>query len=96
MNSLGEKIRALRETKGLLLRQVAAHLEIDTALISKIERGERRLTREQVIQLANYNNFTDKELLTPWLSDKVLDTINSDPFAMLGLNKAKTILKTLV
>jgi transcriptional regulator with XRE-family HTH domain len=96
MNSLGEKLRTIRETKSLLLRQVAAYLEIDTALISKIERGERRLTREQVIKLANFYNVTDEELLTLWLSDKVLDTIDSDPFAMQGLNKAKTILKTLL
>ena len=96
MNSLGEKIRTIRESKGLLLRQVAAHLEIDTALISKIERGERRLTREQVIKLAKFYNVTDEELLTLWLSDKLLDTIENDPFAMQGLNKAKTILKTLL
>jgi transcriptional regulator with XRE-family HTH domain len=96
MNSLGEKIRAIRESKSLLLRQVAAHLEIDTALISKIERGERRLTREQVIKIAKFYNVTDEELLTLWLSDKVLETINSDPFAMQGLNKAKNILKTLL
>lgn len=96
MNSLGEKIRTIRESKSLLLRQVAAHLEIDTALISKIERGERRLTREQVIKLAKFYNVTDEELLTLWLSDKLLDTIENDPFAMQGLNKAKTILKTLI
>jgi HTH-type transcriptional regulator, competence development regulator len=95
MNSLGEKIRTIRESKSLLLRQVAAHLEIDTALISKIERGERRLTREQVIKLAKFYNVTDEELLTLWLSDKLLDTIENDPFAMQGLNKAKNILKTL-
>lgn len=95
MNSLGEKIRTIRESKCLLLRQVAAHLEIDTALISKIERGERRLTREQVIKLAKFYNVTDEELLTLWLSDKLLDTIENDPFAMQGLNKAKNILKTL-
>ncbi len=95
MNSLGEKIRTIRESKNLLLRQVAAHLEIDTALISKIERGERRLTREQVIKLAKFYNVTDEELLTLWLSDKLLDTIENDPFAMQGLNKAKNILKTL-
>lgn len=96
MNSLGKKIRTIRESKSLLLRQVAAHLEIDTALISKIERGERRLTREQVIKLAKFYNVTDEELLTLWLSDKLLDTIENDPFAMQGLNKAKTILKTLL
>jgi transcriptional regulator with XRE-family HTH domain len=96
MNSLGEKIRTIRESKSLLLRQVAAHLEIDTALISKIERGERRLTREQVIKLAKFYNVTEEELLTLWLSDKLLDTIENDPFAMQGLNKAKNILKTLL
>jgi transcriptional regulator with XRE-family HTH domain len=96
MNSLGEKIRTIRESKSLLLRQVAAYLEIDTALISKIERGERRLTREQVTKLAKYYNVTDEELLTLWLSDKLLDTIENEPFAMQGLNKAKTILKTLI
>jgi transcriptional regulator with XRE-family HTH domain len=96
MNSLGEKIRTIRESKSLLLRQVAAHLEIDTALISKIERGERRLTREQVIKLAKFYNVSDEELLTLWLSDKLLDTIENDPFAMQGLNKAKNILKTLL
>ena len=39
--TFGETIRHIRENKGMLLRQVAATLEIDTALISKIERGER-------------------------------------------------------
>ncbi len=96
MNSLGEKIRTIRESKSLLLRQIAAHLEIDTALISKIERGERRLTREQVIKLAKFYNVTDEELLTLWLCDKLLDTIENDPYAMQGLNKAKNILKTLL
>ncbi len=95
MNSLGEKIRTLRESKGILLRQVAAYLEIDTALISKIERGERRLTRDQVIKLSVYYNVSEEILLTFWLSDKVLDTIDKDPFALQGLNKAKTILKSL-
>ena len=96
MNSLGEKIRTLRESKSILLRQVAAYLEIDTALISKIERGERRLTRDQVTKLAKFYKVSDEELLTLWLSDKLLDTIENEPFAMQGLNKAKTILRTLI
>jgi len=38
----GNKIRKLREEKGLVLRQLAAALEIDTATMSKIERGDRQ------------------------------------------------------
>ncbi len=41
MNKFGELLRSRRETKQLLLRHVAAELDIDTAMLSKIERGEK-------------------------------------------------------
>lgn len=93
MNTLGEKIREIRENQNLLLRQVAAYLEIDTALISKIERGERRLTREQVVKVAKYYKVSDEELLTLWLCDKVLDTVSNDPYALKGLKRAVNTIK---
>ena len=42
---LGNKIRSLRDEQGILQHQVAAHLEIDTPMFSKIERGDRRAKR---------------------------------------------------
>ena len=39
---LGKKIKELREEQKLLQRQLAAILEIDTPMFSKIERGDRR------------------------------------------------------
>jgi transcriptional regulator with XRE-family HTH domain len=75
---LGYRIRELREKKNLLLRQVAAHIEVDTALISKIERGERKATKEQVIQIAQFLNANEDELLTLWLADKVESAISED------------------
>ena len=39
---LGNKIRSLRDEQGILQRQLAAYLEIDTPMFSKIERGDRR------------------------------------------------------
>ena len=50
----GNRIKELREEQGLLQRQLAAFLEIDTPMFSKIERGDRRAKREQVIKLADY------------------------------------------
>ena len=41
----GEILRESREKKGLLLRQVAALLEMDTAILSKVERGELQESR---------------------------------------------------
>ncbi|MBK7640809.1 MAG: helix-turn-helix transcriptional regulator [Bacteroidetes bacterium] len=93
MNSLGEKIRTIRESKSLLLRQVAAYLEIDTALISKIERGERRLTRDQVVKLAKFFNASEEEFIALWLCDKVIGAVDNDPFATQGIKKALTKIK---
>ena len=47
----GKKIRELRDEHDVLQRQLAALLEIDTPTFSKIERGDRRAKREQVIKL---------------------------------------------
>ena len=49
MKTFGNIIRHKREEKGLLLRQVAAALEIDQALLSKIERGQRNAKKQLVL-----------------------------------------------
>lgn len=48
MNYFGTRRRELSEEKELLLRQLAATLEIDTALLSKIELGDSRADRDLV------------------------------------------------
>lgn len=75
---LGDKIKELREEHGVLQRQLAALLDIDTPMFSKIERGDRYAKRTQVIQLAEYFNIDKNELLTLWLADKVLDAIEDE------------------
>ena len=75
---LGNKIRSLRDEQGILQRQVAAYLEIDTPMFSKIERGDRRAKRSQVTKLAEYFHLEDKELLTLWLADRILDAIEGE------------------
>ena len=72
------KSRAWSTTKGVLQRQLAALLEIDTPMFSKIERGDRRAKRTQVIQLAEYFKIDKNELLTLWLADKVLDAVEDE------------------
>ena len=51
---LGDKIKELGEEHGVLQRQLAALLEIDTPIFSKIERGDRYAKRTQIIQFAEY------------------------------------------
>ena len=79
VNHLGQKIRELRASQNLLLRQVAAELEVDTALMSKIERGDRNASKQQVIEIAKYLKANEEELLTLWLADKIESTIVEEP-----------------
>ena len=93
MKKLGQELRKIRESKNILLRQVASYLEIDTAMISKIERGERNLNRKQVIKLAKYYNVSEDEFLTLWVCDKILNVVENEPFALKGMQKALKTLK---
>ena len=90
---LGNKIRSLRDEQGILQRQVAAYLEIDTPMFSKIERGDRRAKRSQVPQLAEYFHVDEKELLTLWLADKILDALEGDE--KQGFNAIEIVRKEL-
>ncbi|KIP61190.1 helix-turn-helix transcriptional regulator [Prevotella pectinovora] len=88
---LGNKIRSLRDEQGILQRQVAAYLEIDTPMFSKIERGDRRAKRSQVIQMATYFKADEKEMLTLWLADKVLDALeDEDELKLTAIETAKS------
>lgn len=88
---LGNKIRSLRDEQGILQRQVAAYLEIDTPMFSKIERGDRRAKRSQVIQMATYFKVDEKEMITLWLADKVLDALeDEDELKLTAIETAKS------
>nr|WP_321411138.1 helix-turn-helix transcriptional regulator [uncultured Carboxylicivirga sp.] len=86
---IGQKLRELREEKGLLLRQVAAELEVDTAYISKMERGEKNIRKEFIIQLADLYNHNQDELLALWLADKIYDTVKDEAMAFEAIEIAK-------
>lgn len=91
---LGNKIRALRDDQGILQRQVAAFLEIDTPMFSKIERGDRQAKRIQVIQMAKYFKVDEKEMLNLWLADKILkDLDGEEDLKLTAIETAKSELK---
>jgi len=89
----GNRIKELREEQGLLQRQLAAVLGVDVPMFSKIERGDRRAKREHVIILAQQLNASEDELLSLWLADKIIDTIDND--SKVGLNALNVVRKEL-
>jgi len=95
LNNLGQKIRESREEQSLLLRQVAAYLEVDTALISKAERGERNLNREQVLKISILLKTSEEELISLWLCDKIIGVVGDDNYALQGMKKAVEKIKIM-
>jgi transcriptional regulator with XRE-family HTH domain len=88
LNTLGQILRENRVSKGLLLRQVAAAMEMDTALLSKFERDERKPNKEQVLAFARYYKVDADELLLAWLSDKIAGEVLNEDFAKEALKAA--------
>ncbi len=93
MESLGDTIRKLREDKELPLRTVAAFLDIDQAILSKIERGQRKPSREQVVKLAEYFKVKENDLLVAWLSDKLIYEVEDEDMALKALQVAEERVK---
>lgn len=89
MKSFGELIKQARVEQNLILRKVAAELDIDQAIISKFERGERKPTKEQVIRFSNFYQINQQDLLVAWLSDKVVYDLENESFAEEALKVAE-------
>lgn len=82
MNNLfGTKIRSLREAQGLMQRHVAYHLDIDSPMLSNVERGERKARREWIPKLAQLLKANEDELLTAWLADRIQELVKDEKVA---------------
>jgi transcriptional regulator with XRE-family HTH domain len=94
--TIGEKLRHIREVKELPLRKVAALLDIDVAILSKMERGERRITKEVILKLADIYDYNVDELLVSFLSDKILYEIQDEDLGIEALKVAEKRVKYII
>lgn len=89
----GSTIKRLRQSKHLLQRQVAGQLEIDTPMLSKIERGERKAKKEQVALFAKILKADKEKLLTLWLADQITDILQDEALALKAMQVAEEEVK---
>jgi predicted nucleotidyltransferase/plasmid maintenance system antidote protein VapI len=89
MLSFADKIRELRQQKGAPLRKVASFLDIDQAILSKIENGKRIATRANVIKLEEYYGVEPGTLLVLWLSDKIVREVSDEEQAIEAIALAE-------
>jgi len=70
-------------------------LDIDVAILSKMERGERKLSKEVVLKLADIYNYNTDELLVLFLSDKIIYEIQDEDLGEKALKVAEQKVKYL-
>lgn len=92
MNLFGEYIRNKREQLGLPLRKVAAELDIDTSILSKIERNERVATKEMLPVFSKALNIPIKEIQIEFIQSTILSELGDLEFLTDGL---KNVLKKI-
>ena len=95
METIGQILRNKRQALGLLLRQVSAHVDIDQAILSKIERNERKPTKEMLEKLAEILKLDKDELLVQFISDKIAYEIADEDCASKVLKVAEKKIKYL-
>lgn len=93
MSTLGLKLRELREQAGLSLRKAAMQTDIDIAILSKMERGERKFSKELVLKLADLYKANSDKLVIDFLSEKVLYELEDEDFGLEALKVAEKQLK---
>lgn len=93
MERFGDYIRRLREENGLPLRKVAAQLDIDTSTLSKVERGERVLSKEHLKLLSEILNIGLKEIQVKFITDTIDKEVGDLEFFKEGLKEAEKQIK---
>lgn len=90
MKTFGDIIKDERKKRGLFLRHVAAATDIDQAIISKFEKGDRKPSKDQVMRIASFLQLDIEELMIAWLSDKVAYELQNEELAPKVLKVAES------
>lgn len=71
-SDLGKHLRVLRKEKGETLHQVSKGTDIDSPMLSKIERGDRMPTLEQLKRLCLYFKVEEADLKVMHTAEKII------------------------
>lgn len=88
MDSFGEYLRNRREELGLPLRKVAAELDIDTSILSKVERHERTATKEMLPVLSNVLDIELRKLEIRFIREQIQSQFGDMKYLKDALSEA--------
>ncbi|MBW6533410.1 MAG: helix-turn-helix domain-containing protein [Mariniphaga sp.] len=71
-SGLGQYLRKLRKDRSQTLHQVSKETDIDSPLLSKLERGERLPTDEQIKKLSKHFKVSETDLKVKTTADRII------------------------
>jgi transcriptional regulator with XRE-family HTH domain len=64
-------LRAVREARGMSIREVARRADLDPTFLSRVERGEERLSVRSLARVARVLGLRElTKLLGPWVENR--------------------------
>lgn len=87
--TLGQKIKELRESKGMYQRQLASILNIGDGFLSKVESNQKSLKREHLKTISKTFNFSLSELEALWIANKIYDLVKDEKEGLKALKVAE-------
>lgn len=86
MPQFAQLLKTQRLKKALRLSDVAKALQMDKALVSKIERGDRLATQKQMENFIAFYTLDKKNAHILWLSDKIIALVQEQKYAIDALH----------
>lgn len=93
MNNFANILKTSRKKLKLNLAEVSTALGIDKAIVSKLENSQRTANRKQVITFIQYYKLDEKDVMSAWLSDKILYALKDEDFSLDALKVAEDTVK---
>jgi len=91
--TFGDYIKKAREAMNLPLRKVAAHLDIDTSTLSKVERGDRPASPDYLKPIAEILQLDLKQVQSKFIADKINKDFGDMEHLTDGLKAAEQQIK---
>ena len=92
---IGQRIAAHRKGRCITQEQMAEHLDVSIAFISKIERGRTQLSLERLVQICHFLGLSPDELLSQdqpasdsYMQTELFSLLEQCPHELLPVIKA--------
>jgi transcriptional regulator with XRE-family HTH domain len=87
--TLGQKLKQLRESSGMLQRELASKLAIGDGFLSKVERDQKSLKREDLKTVSLIFNYPFEQLEALWIGTKIYEMVKDEEESLNALKVAE-------